>query len=426
MISKLCIFEDQKYQDLAPLNFVRACYDLRTGFDTLFDKIKAPFPDATLSCFCRPEIQAFVAKEHPNTFINKLNKGSDCLFINGRILMDSILEESIKNIDTSQNALLTYQGQVIAVFARGDELEFMEMALKSPIVSSEIIAHFRKKAICKELSHCRLIQWPWDLIYFNAQTIGNDFKRYNQPGIIKGKVCPFTAIYNENQVFIDQDAYVEDFVVLDARKGPIFICKGAQILAHTRIEGPAYIGNNTHVIAGQITASSIGPDCKIAGEVSHCVFQRFSNKAHNGFLGHSFVGEWVNLGANTCTSNLKANYKNIKVTKELKETNTGLQFLGAIIADHVKTSINTMLNTGSMISFAATLLDTGFHSKYVAPFSWGKANNYELIKLNSFLETASLMMQRRGETLSEAQSDCLSKLHEEAKNKLTYKHVLKA
>lgn len=410
MISSVCIFEDNTHHTLKPLNFARAVYDLRVGFDTLFDKIVAAFPDARQYACCRKEVEAFVQHNHPGLLVNKINKGAPTLFINGKVVMNKELKQMLDDIDLSQNALFTHKNKVVAVYARGESLQVMDLCLKTTLVASDIIKYFRNCSVCKEIPELTLIEYPWDLIENNDQCLKWDFLRYNQPGIIKGQLHPFTVVYNEHAVFVDEESFVEDFVILDARKGPIYIEKGVVIKAHSRLQGPLYIGRHSQILSALIGNASIGPYCKIAGEITNSVFQGFSNKAHFGFIGHSYVGQWVNLGAGTTTSNLKANYNPIKmsVNGHTKQMNQ----LGSIICDHVKTSIGTLLNTGTQVGFGSVLLDTVLHQKEIPFFSWGKAGEYQRVKLDAFLNTAQKMMQRRNQVMPDSIVQSIVKKYE--------------
>ncbi|MFC1617262.1 hypothetical protein ACFL2K_03480, partial [Candidatus Margulisiibacteriota bacterium] len=186
---------------------------------------------------------------------------------------------------------------------------------------------------------------------------------------------------------------------------------GAHLEAFTYIEGPAYIGKNSKILGGKVTACSIGHNCKIAGEVSNSIFLSYSNKAHAGFIGHSYICEWVNLGAMTTNSNLKNTYSEIKLNLGKEQVNTNQIFLGAMIGDYVKTGIGTLLNTGSIIGFGSTLFGPNIHDKYIAPFTWGEKGNYGKHQLDKFFQTAVKMMLRRGQELTVAESEVIEELN---------------
>jgi UDP-N-acetylglucosamine diphosphorylase/glucosamine-1-phosphate N-acetyltransferase len=197
------------------------------------------------------------------------------------------------------------------------------------------------------------------------------------------------------------NATVEPHVVFDTTGGPIFIDSGAHIHAFTRIAGPCYIGSRSTILGGDVLACSIGPVCKIRGEISGSVMLGYSNKGHEGFVGSSYIGEWVNLGAGTTTSNLKNTYGPVSLWTPSGVRATGLQFLGTLFGDHVKTGIGTMLTTGSVLGAAANVFGTAMPPKAVAPFSWGEGEPYDLYDIGKFLASAEKVMARRKVTLTE-------------------------
>lgn len=188
-------------------------------------------------------------------------------------------------------------------------------------------------------------------------------------------------------------AFVEPGVVFDTRGGAIVLDEGAQVRSGTRLEGPLYIGPQTIVLGGDIRGSVVGPQCRVRGEVSACIFHGYVNKAHEGFIGHSVLGAWVNLGAGTTTSNLKNTYGDVRLEVGGTRFETGRQFLGSLIADHAKTAIGTMLSTGTVIGAGANVFG-GAVPKWVRPFAWGVVGE-ELVTEAGFLTIASRVLPRR-------------------------------
>lgn len=410
----VCIFEDREAEQLFPLTLTKPAYDLLLGSSTLFEKIFRHFGHANISLHCRDYLKECNKKQHPGLSINTINMGTPCLFINSRVLLSEKLLDHLHSIDDKFNTLYTFKGQVVAAYVRGDLLEAFCACLRTLPSSAQLIQVIRSKSICKELESVHLIEYPWHLLSFNEEALRWDFQFNNQPGIIKGEIKPFTALYNENNIFIDKDTEIEDFVVLNAKPGPIYIENNVYIEANTRLEGPLYIGAHTQILGGKIKNSSIGRHCKVAGEVSASIFQSFSNKAHGGFIGNSYLGEWVNLGAFTTTSNLRNNYSPVTVHTHQGSIKTDERFLGSIIGDYVKTGIQTTLNTGTVISTGSALFDTGFHDKYIPPFSWGSPKNYATHHLDAFFNTTAIMMNRRNRSLSDSQKQLLHFLFQHA------------
>jgi UDP-N-acetylglucosamine diphosphorylase/glucosamine-1-phosphate N-acetyltransferase len=210
------------------------------------------------------------------------------------------------------------------------------------------------------------------------------------------------TVIGGNGVYYETGTHIEPFVVLDATVGPILICKGATISSFTRIVGPCYIGENTTVVGDAIRSCSIGDTCKVRGEISNSIMLGHSNKGHTGFVGHSYLGRWVNLGAVTTTSNLKNTYGNVQLWTPEGLRDTGCQFVGTLFGDHVKTGIGTMLTTGCVLGAGANVYGGHVGSKFVPPFAWGDGEPYGTFDLEKFLQVAERMMARRHVELSES------------------------
>ena len=216
---------------------------------------------------------------------------------------------------------------------------------------------------------------------------------------------------NKKDIHISASARISAGVILDASEGAIIIDEDALIDIGALIKGPTYIGKNSTINLGAKLNGEvcIGPYCKIGGEVEHTTFHGYSNKQHDGFLGHSYIGEWVNLGANTNNSDLKNNYGLIQLIKDDQKIETGMQFLGTMMGDYSRTGISTMLNTGTIIGLGANIFGAGFQDKYIPSFRWGKNDTTELEKLFNTVEN---MKQRRGKSLSSDEKIFLTELFE--------------
>lgn len=225
------------------------------------------------------------------------------------------------------------------------------------------------------------------------------------------------TVLGTNPVYCEGGAHIEPFVVLDATEGPILISRGATISSFTRIVGPCYIGENATVVGDSIRTCSIGETCKVRGEISNSIMLGYSNKGHTGFVGHSYLGRWVNLGAVTTTSNLKNTYGNVQMWTPGGMRDTGVQFLGTLFGDHVKTGIGTMLTTGTVIGAGANVYGGHVGSKYVPPFAWGDGEPYGTYDLDKFIEVAGRMMARRHVELSEAGQKQLADAYYESRGR---------
>jgi len=199
---------------------------------------------------------------------------------------------------------------------------------------------------------------------------------------------------------VERGASIEPYVVFDGSAGPILVRRGATVASFTRLVGPCYVGEDS-TVGGRVAATSIGEHCRVHGEVSMTIFLGHANKSHDGFVGHSYLGRWTNLGASTVTSNLKNTYGNVALWTPRGVRDTGMQFLGTLLGDHAKTAIATRLTTGTVIGAGANVFATSMTPKVVAPFSWGGGSDASVYDVDKFLRVAERVMSRRHVTLSE-------------------------
>ena len=256
----------------------------------------------------------------------------------------------------------------------------------------------------------------WDYVRLLPEQLADDIVRatagpIDPAGLGYGKAPPHVAVIGDGPVLIAEPqriggatvagARIEPHVVLDASAGPIMIGHGARVSAFTRLAGPCYVGRDSVVLGGDVAGSSIGPVCKIRGEVSNIIMLGYSNKSHDGFVGHSYLGRWVNVGAGTITSNLKNTYSPVEFWTPRGERQTGLQFLGTFFGDHAKTGIGTPLTTGTVLGAGACVFGSEMQPKVVPPFAWGSGAPYDTFQLEKFLSVTERVMARRHVTLSD-------------------------
>src|ERR1051325_3034962 len=207
------------------------------------------------------------------------------------------------------------------------------------------------------------------------------------------------------------DAAVEPGVIFDVRGGPVVLESGAEARSGTRFEGPVWVGANAHVLGGPVRVAAVGPRCNVRGEVSNCVFLGYANKAHDGFVGHSVIGRWANLGAGTITSNLKNTYGRVRLDVAGTPLETGLQLLGSLIGDHAKTAIGTLLATGTVVGTGANVFDAVRPPKYVPPFAWGATGGTRMSR-DGFLSIAERVLPRRDVAVDAALRDLLGRIYD--------------
>lgn len=256
----------------------------------------------------------------------------------------------------------------------------------------------------------RLLGRVWELMTGNADRIARDLADADHAAL-----PPDVHHLGDRPVSVGDDVRIAPGVVLDTRHGPIRLEDGVIIEPFTRLVGPAWIGPGTTLLGGPFDAVSIGPVCKVHGEIEESVILGYSNKAHHGFLGHAYLGMWVNLGALTTNSDLKNNYGTVRVWTPDGETDTGSRKVGGFLGDHVKTAIGTLLNTGTVIGTGANVfpVDGRMPPKYVPPFSWGDAAT--VYDLDRFLNTAATVMARRDVELTDSQRALLTRVWQAAR-----------
>jgi UDP-N-acetylglucosamine diphosphorylase/glucosamine-1-phosphate N-acetyltransferase len=252
-----------------------------------------------------------------------------------------------------------------------------------------------------------LVQYPWDLILVNATQIVDDFSLLmkREKGVArKGDVHKSAVLVGKKNIGIGRKSSVGPGAVLDASAGPIYIGNDVKIHSTAVIEGPCFVGDGSSIKIGAkiYGGTSIGPVCKVGGEVVESVLHSHVNKQHDGFLGHSYLGMWVNLGAGTTTSNLKNTYGTVKVHIGGELVDSGKMFVGLIAGDHVKTGINATLDTGTVIGVGSNLYGTAIPPKFVPSFSWGTADRLVTNDVDKSLSVAAKVMSRRNVTMSSA------------------------
>lgn len=247
----------------------------------------------------------------------------------------------------------------------------------------------------------------WDVVGHLAEMLRDDLDAL-APSLALD-VTHGATVLGGHAVLVEEGAHIEPHVVFDASTGPILVSRGASVAAFTRLVGPSYVAPGAQVLGGKVVACSIGEQCRVHGEVSTTVFIGHANKGHDGFVGHSVLGRWSNLGASTVTSNLKNTYGAVPLWTPGGLRVTGLQFLGSMIGDHAKTAIGTRLTTGTVIGAGANVVVNGLTPKVVEPFAWGDGS--ARYALDKFLDVAERVMARRGIRLDEAGRQHLARVH---------------
>lgn len=382
----LILFDDPSIRlNLLPFTYTRPVSGMRVGILTIQEKWEKVL-GRKASC----QTEKYLSEKFPPLFTD------DNLQINGAVCPDKELIEFIRSLK---------KGECIA---QGT----LMIAGRSEKIESDI----KKYKRIEYPNPITLIDQVWKIFVANGAQIRIDFElitRHRDSAILED---PHTRMYAPENIFIEEGADVKA-AVLNAENGPIYLDKNSQVQEGTVIRGPFSLGKNSIVnMGGKMRGDvSVGPHCKVGGEISTAVIFGYSNKAHDGFLGSSVLGEWCNLGADTNTSNLKNNYDEVKLWSYPKKgfQKTGLTFCGLMMGDHSKCGINTMFNTGTVVGVSANIYGSGYPRNFVPSFAWGGTGGYSTFQLDKVYQTASMAMGRREVTLSEADKKILAHVFEE-------------
>ena len=387
-----------KRHQFYPLTLSRPVWELRCGMTSLGEKLVAKTRPQQVSCFV-PPYMAEAYREQTQWSVNDTASLSadDLLIVNGRVKADHL---DLKSIQAGE-AVFDRTGELLFTHLSRSDLDNLNIASIDDLISS---IKESKSIIERDVPTWN---YTWELVLANAEQLKRDFVTARQHGI-EGKIEEPSALRGARfDIYVAPGALVHPMVVIDAEHGPVYIDEGAEIHPFTRIEGPCYIGKNSILLGAKCReGTSIGPVCRVGGEIEEAIIHGHSNKYHDGFLGHAYVGEWDNLGAMTTNSDLKNDYSNVTVSLDGRNPiDTGSKKVGALIGDHTKTSIGTLFNTGAYVGAMAVIAATGKPlPKYIPSFAWflegvvtkgfGKRKLYE---------TAQTVMSRRGCEWSAAQ-----------------------
>jgi UDP-N-acetylglucosamine diphosphorylase/glucosamine-1-phosphate N-acetyltransferase len=403
----LCIFEDESYSNFLPLTYLHPCFDLRCGLFTLGERIVKAYPGYVPHYLCRSYLNPLM-RERGLPILSPFDIDAEndrVLLINGCTLDVYDLRRQVALVDDTDCLYVSDSRLAAAILSTKVAQEAIYYLLEQN--TQELIDHLSPSVKTVEIQ-AQIAAYPWDLITHNALLIEKDFFRLNPLTPAKEAVHARTVLYEEEKIYVNPEARVDAMAVLDAREGPIFLAKNAIVEPFSYIQGPTAIGPHTQIVGGQIRpGTSIGPICRVGGEVEESIIQGYTNKYHTGFLGHSYLGEWVNVGAITTSSDLKNTYSTVRVEVDRAIIDTQRQKLGVFIADHVKLGIGTLMMGGSTIGVGSNIFG-GNVPKVVPSFIWGNSDGFAEYRLEKFLEMSKAVMQRRGLELSTTQINLIS------------------
>ena len=371
---------------LLPLTFTRPVSEIRCGVWTLTEKW-AHYLGVGLSFLTEPYLQI----KYP------LKATNDNVFLNGAICANVALAEAVKKLAVGE--VLVANQTVIAY--------------RSPY---EVVNPANELKVVPFTEPCTVIEHLWDIYLQNGAQIRADFEQITRNAASQPITDPHTHCYAPEQIFVEAGATIQG-AILNAQNGPIYVGKNATISEGSVVMGPFALGEGATVNWGSKMRmnTTVGPFCKVGGEVSNSVLFAHSNKAHDGFLGNSVLGEWCNLGANTNNSNLKNDYTNVKLfdyaTGTLTDTNQ--LFCGLFVGDFTKSGIGTLFNTGTVVGVNVNVFGAGFQPKHIPSFGWGgAAEGFTEYRLEKALEVAKQTVSRRSEVFGEVETEILRAVFE--------------
>jgi UDP-N-acetylglucosamine diphosphorylase/glucosamine-1-phosphate N-acetyltransferase len=399
-MKKFVIFEDERVDNFNPLVYFRPVYELRCGVFTLREKAERAF-GVTFDLHARKFLEAVLREEFHGRMINEF-AADEIVFVNGRAVFDEQTAQEI--FGTEEETLFVADDVIVAaklnkgnyekVVEYGHVLDFSSFADKFPVKKIE----------------AKVFNYVWDLIYANGEEIVKDSKYFEGQGEWIYENYRNVGYIGFEKIYVGKNVAIYPNVVIDASHGPVVIDDGVTVMSQSVIQGPAYIGKNSIVKIGAkiYHETTVGEVCKVGGEIENAIFQSYSNKQHDGFLGHAYLGRWVNLGAATNNSDLKNNYAKISVKHNGRVVDTGLQFLGLIMGDHSKTAIGTLFNTGTIVGVSSNIFGAGFQPRAIPSFAWGGSEFIKEYKLEKALEVAEIVMSRRNKKLTDAMKTLFS------------------
>jgi len=404
-IESILLFETERVENLYPFSVLHPAWELRCGALRIFEKLERIFPDARLIYQGR--------ENHINSFLKRFNRKNHSLKKEDMLIWNAAAVPSKKIIDRLKKAysefdfkegqgksmLFTSNGVPFAVYMPGSEM--VQPSDKDKEFLLSLLGSFGSYMQRIDIEGVKFITYLWDAIDHNGSEINEDvsiFTEFTQPD---ASVYPAVNFVGIEKILIGKNVKIAPGVVLDASEGSIILSDNVKIMPNAVIIGPCSIGENSTVkVAAKIyEATSVGEFCKVGGEIEGTIIQAYSNKQHDGFIGHSWIGEWVNFGADTNNSDLKNTYGDISVFLRDKRVNTQRMFLGLLCGDHTKTGINSMFTTGTVCGISAILVSEWFLPSAIPSFAWGGKRNSATYLLRKAIQTAETVMSRRNKTL---------------------------
>jgi UDP-N-acetylglucosamine diphosphorylase/glucosamine-1-phosphate N-acetyltransferase len=382
------LFDGPARTALLPFTYTRPVADIRIGILTIREKWEKYLGSTTTTL-----TEEYLSDKYPMVELE------ENVMINASYLPNENLVEIISNLKSNQ---AVFKGDAVIAFFTNDSQEEID---------------FDQYEIIEFTDDCLTVEHTWDIFAKNDAAIREDFALLTEDRISQ-RISKTVNVISPENIFVEEGAKME-FVTLNASTGPIYIGKNAEIMEGSVIRGPFALCEEAQVkLATKVYgATTVGPHCRIGGEINNSVLFGYSNKGHDGFLGNSVLGEWCNIGADSNNSNLKNNYEEVKLWSFETESfaKTGLQFCGLMMGDHSKCGINTMFNTGTVVGVSANIFGSGFPRNFVPSFSWGGASGFVTYQTHKAFEVAKIVMDRRHVVFTDQDKSILEHVFELSK-----------
>jgi UDP-N-acetylglucosamine diphosphorylase/glucosamine-1-phosphate N-acetyltransferase len=404
---RVCLFEDRGVARLEPLTLTRPVFELLCGHRSLGVKQSGHFPIAEVGYLVRPHLAEAFRLQRPSAAVNDLAwlRAEPTVLVNGRWL-----PPPGPAAPAPEPGIALVDDEVAYVVLGPDQLTYC-----SPNTLDDCLETW-KTTLPRRAAGGRVVSHLWELVKHNAEQLGLDFHQGaagRGPGRRAGDLA---VVGRRDALWVHPTAQLDPMIVTDTTRGPVLVDREAVVTAFTRLEGPCYVGPQTHVLGGKVRAgTTLGPNCRVGGEVEASILQGNTNKYHDGFLGHSYLGEWVNLGAGTQNSDLRNDYGEISVTVAGRSVPTGLTKVGCFVGDHSKTGVGTLLNAGTSVGVFCNLLPAGpLLPRHVPSFcSWWNGALTENADVPGLLRTAAEVMRRRGAELTAVHAALFRSLYDQ-------------
>lgn len=406
------IYEDSGWQRLLPLVYFRAVCELRCGLGTLRERVqrlRASDEQGSLQIWCRP-VMSGIAQETSGCPTNEPIE-SGTLLLNGRGLWHHLPQ--VKQGESSWVGLAGEENSIVCILADAS----LAKLLSPEIMLDELRLRATLAGVPRRdlTNHVSLFGWPWELVLANEAALIDDCKANSAMGQNSGNIGPGSYLLNEKQIHIGQGTRIKPCAVIDAENGPVWIGENVTIMPHCYVQGPTSIGDGSLLQPGAVVheGTSIGPMSKVGGEIEASIIQGYSNKQHDGFLGHAYVGSWVNIAADCINSDLKNTYGTVRVPINGREVETDEMFVGMLFGDFSKAGINVSFPTGAVIGFCSSVF-VARSPKFVPSFAWMDGEQADRFDVERGLAVARKVMSRRKHAMTASEEEVFRSVRQQA------------